>query len=179
MQGEKFTLKNGKTVTIRRVRATDYEAARDFIRQFSTESIFTHQYPGQPDIDRKKSEELYERDDNCFIGAFEENGRMVSIASFRIDRPNHPWAGRNCGFGISTLEEYCGQGLGTRLMQLLEQEARAKNMHRIYGSVRALNRRAIGLYLKCGFQIDGLSHETAFISGQWHDEYYISKILEK
>ena len=179
MQEENFTLKNGKTVTIRRVRATDYEAARDFIRQFSTESIFTHQYPGQPDIDRKKSEELYERDDNCFIGAFENGGRLVSIANFRIDRPNHPWAGRNCGFGISTLEEYCGQGLGTRLMQLLEQEARAKNMHRIYGSVRALNRRAIGLYLKCGFQIDGLSHETAFINGQWHDEYYISKILEK
>lgn len=178
MQEEKFTLKNGKIVTIRRVRATDYEAARDFIRQFSTESIFTNQYPGQPDIDREKSEKLYEREDNCFIAAFEANGRMVSISNFRVDRPGHPWSGRNCEFGISTLEEYCGQGLGTRLMALLEQEARKMNMHRIHGSVRAANRRAIGLYLKCGFEIDGCSKETAFINGQWHDEYYISKILE-
>ena len=179
MQEEKFTLKNGKIVTIRHLRADDYDAVVTFLRQFSNESIFTNQYPGQPDPDREKSQSLYEREDNCFIGAFEQNGRVIATTNFRIDRPGHPWSGRNCGFGISTLEEYCGQGLGTRLMQLLEQEARAKNMHRIYGSVRALNRRAIGLYLKCGFQIDGLSHETAFINGQWHDEYYISKILEK
>ena len=64
------------------------------------------------------------------------------------------------------------------MIQLLETEAKAQNMHRIYGSVRALNRRAIGLYLKCGFTVDGFFKETAFINGEWHDEYHISKILE-
>ena len=178
MQEEKFTLKNGKTVTIRRMHATDYDAAMTFLTQFSTENIFTNQYPGQPLKNREECEKLYEREDNYFIAAFEDDGRLVGMTNFVISRPGHPWSGRNCGFGISILEEYCSQGLGMRLMQLLETEARAKNMHRIYGTVRALNRRAIALYLKCGFTIDGLSKETAFINGQWHDEYYISKILE-
>lgn len=178
MQEEKFVLKNGKTVTIRHLKASDYDAVMVFLTQFSTENIFTNQYPGQPLKPREECEKLYERDDNCFIAAFEENGRIVATTNFRIDRPGHPWSGRNCGFGISILEEYCSQGLGTHLIQLLEAEAKAKNMHRIYGSVRALNRRAIGLYLKCGFTIDGFFKETAFINGKWHDEYHISKILE-
>lgn len=178
MQEEIFTLKNGKNVTLRHLKAADYEQVNIFLKKIATETIFTNQYPERKNITQEDCEKLYNRNDNCFIGAFDNEGCILSIVNFRINKPGHPWVGRNCEFGISILEKYCGQGLGTHLMQLLEQEAKNKNMHRIYGFVRASNRRAIGLYLKSGFQIDGLFRETAFINGQWHDEYHISKILE-
>lgn len=60
----------------------------------------------------------------------------------------------------------------------LENWAREKMLHRIFGTVRNKNTKAISLYLKCGFEIEGLSKETAFINGQWYDEYHIAKILK-
>ncbi len=63
-------LKNNSEVDIRRLRGSDFEAARDFLRLFSMETIFTNQYPGQPDIERDKSVAAYENQDNLFLGAF-------------------------------------------------------------------------------------------------------------
>ena len=56
MQEEKFVLKNGKTVTIRHLKASDYDAVMTFLTQFSTENIFTNQYPGQPPKPREECE---------------------------------------------------------------------------------------------------------------------------
>lgn len=62
-------------------------------------------------------------------------------------------------------------------MALLEEWARAKRLHRIFGEVRHKNYRAIALYLKCGFEIEGIARDAACIDGEWHHEYHISKIL--
>ncbi len=176
---QEVILKNGSKVFIRPMRGDDYESARLFLRQITQETIFTNQYPGQPDIDKEKSISLYENQKaNCFIGTFTDEGRLIAVASFSITHFGNPWSGRNCTFGITILKEFCGLGLGTILMQVLENEARQRNMHRIEGQVRSKNRQAIALYLKRGFEIDGHAKETAFINGEWHDEYHISKILD-
>lgn len=112
------------------------------------------------------------------MGAFDSADQLIGVISFGVTHPDHPWAGRNCSFGLSILNDFWGVGLGTILMDRLEAAARQKNMHRIEGEVRALNRRAISLYLKSGFEIDGLFKEDAFIDGAWQDTYHISKILE-
>ena len=174
---EEFTLKNGKKVVIRPMKGTDADAAEKYLEQMATETIFTNQYPGRP-FDKERSIRLYEYEHNLFLGTFDASGQMVSIASIVVKQPDHPWAGRNGEFGISMLKEYYGQGLGTRLMQLMEQWAKEHHVHTIIGEVRATNRRGMALYLKQGFKICGHLQQTALIDNVWHDEYIIQKIIE-
>ncbi len=107
------------------------------------------------------------------------DGRLIGMTSFQKPKPNHPWSGGNAGFGLCVLKEFYHCGLGTELMHQLEAGAREKGVHRLFGTVRTENYHAIHLYLKCGFTIEGITKETAFINGRWHDEYYISKLLKE
>lgn len=176
---EEFLLKDGKKVFIRKMLASDYEQAILYLRKVATETIFLNQYPGQPDMPRDKAVSSYESKYNFFYGAFTIDGTLVGVASVIRQRPEHPWSGRNGEFGISILQEYCSLGLGKKFMNLMEQWAKEQGLHTINGRVRSGNTKAIGLYLKCGFEICGMIKETAFINGQWHDEYIISKIIKE
>jgi len=174
---EEFALKNGKKLVIRQVKGTDVDEVQKYLQQMSGETIFTNQYVGRP-FDREKSIRIYEYEHNLFLGAFEPSGRLVAIASIMVREPDHPWVCGNSRFGISMLKDYYGQGLGTRLMQLMEQWAKEHHVHTIIGEVRTTNRRGIALYLKQGFKICGHLQQTALIDNVWHDEYIIQKIIE-
>lgn len=176
---EKFLLKDGREVFIRKMVASDYEQAILYLRKVSTETIFLNQYPGQPDRPKEKIITAYESEDSVFYGAFLQDGTLIGVVSLGIERPGHPWTGRNASFGISILKDYHSGGLGTHFMELIESWAKEKKLHTITGHVRAKNTKAIGLYLKCGFEICGILKETAFINNQWHDEYIISKIIKE
>lgn len=55
-----------------------------------------------------------------------------------------------------------GGGLGRRLLETLEGEARARGMHKLTLEVRADNRVAMGLYRRMGF-----------LPQRWLDDYYV------
>lgn len=55
-----------------------------------------------------------------------------------------------------------GGGLGRRLLEALEGEARARGMHKLTLEVRADNRIAMGLYRRMGF-----------LPQRWLDDYYV------
>src|SRR3990167_3361200 len=52
--------------------------------------------------------------------------------------------------------QYQRQGLATRLLRFVMDEAKKKSMERIQLEVRQSNTRAIALYLRCGFHEVGL-----------------------
>ena len=60
-------------------------------------------------------------------------------------------------FAIYLLEEYCGQGIGYKLMQ--EGLAQVKEYSKIAVWVLKDNKRAIRFYEKCGFKADGREEE--------------------
>jgi len=175
-----ITLKNGKQVTLRRIRAKDYEDIIIYFDKFShgKGAVWTHQYPGQPKKDREKSIQHYEADNELFLGIW-DNKNIVAIGSISIKHLNHPWSVPQAEFGVSALEEYTSLGIGTHLLKELEKWAIKKKVHRIKAIVRHNNKRALGLYLKFGYQIEGMARETAFFDNQWQHDYYIGKIIEK
>lgn len=174
----KITLKNGKQATLRRIRGKDYEEVMDFLDKFSRGkgAIWTNQYPGQPKKDKEKSIQKYESDEDLFLGIW--NGKeLIAEGSISINGLDHPWKVPVAVFGLSVLEKYTSLGLGTYLLRELEKWAIKKGVHRIKATVRHNNKRGIGLYLKMGYQIEGIARETAFFNNQWQHEYYIAKIV--
>ena len=174
----KVTLKNGKQATLRRIRGKDYEEVMTFLDKFSRGkgAIWTNQYPGQPKKDKEKSIQAYESDQELFVGIWVDE-KLVAEGSIELGGVNHPWKAPVAVFGLSVLEEYTSLGLGTHLLKELEKWAVKKGVHRIKATVRHNNKRGIGLYLKMGYQIEGIARETAFFDNEWQHEYYIAKIV--
>ena len=175
---EEFILKDGRKVTIRPLKPEDVDFVVTYLKQLATETVFTNQYVGRA-IDKEKYAKDYENENKLFLAAFDASGHVVANASLMIESPNHPWLCKNASFGVAMLKEYYGQGLGTHLLQMLDVWAKEHHLHSIRGEVRAINRRAIGLYLKQGFKICGHLKETALIDNVWHDEYIIQKIVKE
>lgn len=78
---------------------------------------------------------------------------------------------------IGIRKDFTGQGIGRKLFEYLEQWAIDHNLHRLELTVMAHNERAIHLYQKMGFQIEGIKRDSLYVRGKYVDEYYMAKIL--
>ena len=177
----KFKLKNGKIITIRRTRAADYDAMMKYMEKFTRDpgAINTYQYAGQPKKDKEKSIQFYESPDNLFISAWDGNN-IIGTADIHKIRPNHPYCmGKTAGVGMSILQKYTHNGIGNKMLQILEKWARENGVHKIEAGIRHNNIPSIANCIKNGFIITGIQYDAAFINGKWVHEYTVEKILEK
>ena len=71
-----------------------------------------------------------------------------------------------------------GQGIGTEVTRLvLDYAFGSMGLHRVDLRVLSYNNRAIAAYDRCGFVVEGIERESAFVDGQWHDDVMMA-ILE-
>ena len=80
---------------------------------------------------------------------------------------------------IGVQKSYWGAGVGKQLMDAAEQWAASVGGLVLELTVVADNARAISLYEKCGFQIDGTRPKSLLIDGKLVDELYMSKFLDQ
>lgn len=104
-----------------------------------------------------------------------EDGRHVGSCGFS----HINWRNRSAECGLFIGEKSLwGQGLGTdALHSLIDYGFQQLNFHRIYLRVYAEHRRAIRLYERVGFQIEGRWRDAEFRHGRYHDIIWMS-ILE-
>lgn len=175
---ETFRTKTSEEVIIRSVTADDYENFCEFFEKLATETIFTNQYIGRPRRSKETFEKQLGSDSLYRLVVCNTKGTIVGTCSILIERPDHPWLNHSCDFGIMLLKEYTRQGLGKFLIRKMEQWAKQKHLHRIGAQVRTKNTAALNLYLKLGYEVEGIARDAAYINGEWHSQYYISKILD-
>jgi RimJ/RimL family protein N-acetyltransferase len=85
---------------------------------------------------------------------------------------------RNCAHIIvGILQAFAGQGIGTKLFSDSERWARENGIHRLELTVMAHNERAVGLYQKMGYKIEGIKKDSLLVNGSYVDEYYMAKLL--
>ena len=176
----KFKLKNGKVVTIRPLRADDYDAVMRYMKEFrkGPSAKWTWQYPERPLPPKERAVKDWTNENGLFVGAF-DGDRVIGTANIAKKMPDHPWSGRVAVTGTTILEKYTSMGLGTKFKQIVGKWAIEHNVHKLQTEVRHRNTRSLGNLLKQGYEIVGILHDTAFIDGEWHHEYILEKILEK
>jgi len=75
-------------------------------------------------------------------------------------------------------EEFHGRGVGTKLLNELDRWALEQGIHRLELTVMTHNVKALALYEKCGFVVEGVKKDSMCIDGEYIDEYYMGKILK-
>jgi [ribosomal protein S5]-alanine N-acetyltransferase len=75
------------------------------------------------------------------------------------------------------LEKYWGQGIGKRLLQIMDEQAKDCGYTRLEAMVRTENERGIRLYVNSGYELEGTRYNAALINGQYQNEYYLGKLL--
>lgn len=70
-----------------------------------------------------------------------------------------------------------GQGIGTATLRFIEAEVRRRGFRRLDCMVAATNPRAIRLYQKEGFEVEGIRREAFCLDGRYEDLVLMGKIL--
>lgn len=102
-----------------------------------------------------------------------EIGGAIAIMGSTIPRKKH------CiSIKMGVLEKFTNYGIGTALMTEAENWARTRNITRLELSVMKSNQKAISLYQKFGFVIEGERKKSVKIGSNYMDEFYMAKVFD-
>ena len=165
-------------VRIRTARPYDAAALLDLKRQLDEETAFMMYEPGERDSSvRDLAPELAAtaRSPNSVVLLAELDDQLVGYleltgGSFRRSRAT-------AYLVIGVRADAAGVGIGTGLLRHAKDWAAAHGLHRLELTVMAHNTRAVRLYERMGFSVEGRRSECLLVDGQFIDELTMAVIL--
>ncbi|MEI3605039.1 GNAT family protein [Pseudogracilibacillus sp. SE30717A] len=164
---------------IREIEISDAEKLSYLIQQVEASSEYMLWESGEKEINSMQQNKRIDRIKNS------ENSTILVAENDRNELVGYLFAiGGNAKrnkhsayvvVGIS--EKYRGQGIGSKLFNELDQWATNHGIHRLELTVVTRNEAGLTLYKKMGFEIEGTKRHSLFISNEFVDEYYMSKLI--
>ena len=174
-----FQLPNGDLLTVRSLCAEDAEALEVFRCATYSETHFMARYPEEgANLETVQTglAACEKSPVNFEVGAF-AGEKLVGKFGVAQVRPHIKYRHRAV-MGISVLKEAWGCGLGSFLMQLAVDQAKANGFEQLELGVYSDNARAIHLYEKFGFERCGTTpHAFKLKDGTYRDEIMMVKML--
>ena len=171
------TTKNGKHLLIREAEPADAAQILAYLEEVSGETDFLTFGPGEFELGKEKQAESIEKckaSPNCIhlVALVEDEIAGVLIFSSR-NRPRIIHVGE---FGITVRKKFWSSGIGSMLLDALISWAKAGELiSKINLSVRTDNHRAIALYIRKGFVVEGKREMDTFIDGKYYDILLMGK----
>jgi RimJ/RimL family protein N-acetyltransferase len=163
----------GTDFTIREAVPEDADAAIAYIVRLSEETeIHILLEPGEFGVTPEQEREFIERSresDNALFLVAEAGGRIVGVLTCEGGRRR---ANRHVTkLGVTVDGDFRGEGIGTALLQRALDWARSGGVvRRIELGVFAENERAIRLYRRLGFEVEGRRRDAIYRGGCYHDD---------
>ncbi|EUJ46444.1 GNAT family acetyltransferase [Listeria riparia FSL S10-1204] len=159
---------------IRLARAGDAQSLSAIRLQIDAETENLDREAGEDFMDELAFRDLIEADSkaahNLFLVA-ETEGKLVGFS--RCEGSTLKRSKHKVTFGIAILKTYWGFGIGSELLQHTTQWADGNDITKITLSVLETNQKAILLYQKAGFEVEGcLKNDKRLAEGN-----YLSTIL--
>jgi RimJ/RimL family protein N-acetyltransferase len=165
-------------LVIRPIQEEDVEEFLDLANRLDEETSFRLLEPGERRTTVEGQREIIRR---CQVGGHDAilvatwEGRLVGyIAALggKARRNRH-----RAEVVVAVLRAYGGRGIGTRLFEALEEWAAERGVHRLELTVMAHNERAIRLYERLRYEVEGRKRDSLFVDGSYVDEYCMAKWL--
>jgi RimJ/RimL family protein N-acetyltransferase len=165
-------------MVIREIHTEDAEELMNLIKEVETHSEFMLMEPGERQTSEEQQRRMIERiqkQESAVILGAENDGRLIGYMMAiggSARRTRH-----SAYLVIGILKDFRGQGVGTSLFQTVEKWADKHRISRLELTAVTQNTAGIELYQKSGFEIEGTKRNSLIINGEFHDEYYMSKLL--
>ena len=105
-----------------------------------------------------------------------DGDQVVGWASLNVFNPR-PAYDHVADFSVYVARERRGTGVGTHLLEALEERARAIGYHKLVLAALHHNAAGVRLYTKRGFRTVGVYYEQCLLDGRWVDVIIMEKIF--
>jgi RimJ/RimL family protein N-acetyltransferase len=168
-------------IKIRQANTGDAENLLNFFRKVGSETDFlTFDGNGVGMKTEQEVEHLKQYDNlkyGFYLVATDEDGNIVGQSAITQDYPKSASSSHIYSLGICILKDYWGMGIASRMMEKLIDHAKDIGVIRLDLFVVTANDRAIKLYKKFGFKIEGTLRKCHKIDNEYEDEYIMALIF--
>lgn len=166
--------------TLKKIEPSDALFLREYWKKIAQETQFTLHHPDdiyQSEDELKQTLQLITADPHSLWLGILTPHEIAGLARFSTPYKNHPWYRHLGTFALGVIKTYWGCGMGSLLLQSLEDYAQKRGILRMEAYVRSDNLRALSLYEKFGYHIEGRRQNAAFIDGVFKDELTVAKFF--
>lgn len=164
--------------SIREITLEDSANFLSLLKQIDQETKFLMFEPGErqttlTEIENRIGDHIEQTNSNIFVA--ERENKLVGYLAARGGRFRKN--AHSAYLVVAITQEHTGQGVGTLLFETMEQWATTVGIHRLELTCMTHNHRAVGLYKKRGFIVEGTKQDSLKVAGEYVDEYYMAKLL--
>jgi putative acetyltransferase len=162
---------NMSELLIRPVRVEDAEALNE-LRRRDAVAEFISSFSSERESVTRKYIESFGPNDHVFVA--EVGGRVVAHAGLHVrdGKLRH-----SAWLGIAVHDAFSGRGIGRALAEkLLDLADRWLGLVRVDLTVVANNTRAVGLYEKLGFVLEGTQRKASYFDGRYWDILVMARV---
>jgi len=172
--------KFGRDVVLRSAETSDAAALIDYLRITTAETPYLIRNPDEVTITLEQEKRFIENTVNAereLMLVATIDGKHIGNCSIMSIAPYKRYAHR-CGVAIALYKEYCGCGIGKRMMQTILDVAKNLGYEQAELEVISDNKGAIALYEKLGFEKFGtLPNNMKYSDGTYADADWMMKTL--
>jgi acetyltransferase len=158
----RWQLPEGTDILIRPIRPDDVAIKQEFVRKLSPQTRFLRFMRPMAELTPDMLERFTRVDqtrDLALMAVTLQDGQEVQIGVGRyFAQPDRV----RCEFAIVVADEWQGRGVGSRLLSLLIENARARGLKRMEGDVLAQNGRMLQFVHHFGFLLQPRPSESSY-----------------
>ncbi|TFJ92450.1 GNAT family N-acetyltransferase [Lentibacillus salicampi] len=164
-------------MNIRPIETSDAEVFLELNKRIDESGFMLHE-PGERNLTAEQQRQAIERisseERSVFFVAETDRQLAGFIAAFggKMRRNRH-----SAYLALGVHDAFQGQGIATKLMNTVLEWAGRIGITRLELTVIKANVKAVKLYQKMGFQIEGEKVHSLMIDGEPANEYYMYKLL--
>jgi len=173
-----FTAKNGKKVVFRPKQSGDTEMLWKMFSTLSEKSLSNLVPPFTRERIESWTSNINYDEVLTIVAVIKEKNeqQIVGSASLKFN-PQEETSKHKAELSITVHDDYQNMGLGTAMLKHLLDIARKKKLRKVWLLVSTDNDRAIHVYKKAGFEIEGELCKERFVKGKYRDEYRMAIFL--
>lgn len=113
---------------------------------------------------------------NSLVILAEEGSTLVGLLTAvggEVRRLRH-----SATLALGVAQSHWGQGVATRMLEHVVAWSASAGLHRLELTVHTTNLRAVAVYLRAGFQLEGVRRSSLIVGGRYVDEYLMSRLSD-
>lgn len=175
--------RDGRTVTLREARGEDAQHMLDYLAYVGGESDFLTFGAGEFSMTLEQEREFLEArrlSPTGFMIVAHDEANDVIVGTLTFATGARPRVSHSGDLGVSVAQACWGAGIGRAMLEMLiDWSSRHDTVRKLNLLVRADNVRAIALYLKLGFEVEGTLRRVLYHEGRYYDDYAMGRWVDQ